>query len=78
MGMEVDNDIDEDEGEVVHDPKDIMILERWRARRDRVVQDDGVGEDSGEDEDLDFDNIDTDDDISDDEEPTTIVRGDKF
>jgi hypothetical protein len=78
MGMEVDNDIDEDEGEVVQDPKDIMMLERWRARRDRVVQDDGGGEDSGDDEDLDFDNIDSDDDNSDDEEATTIVRGDKF
>jgi len=78
MGMEVDNDIDEDEGEVVQDPKDIMMLERWRSRRDRVVQDDGGGEDSGDDEDLDFDNIDSDDDNSDDEEATTIIRGDKF
>ena len=30
MDMEVDNDIDEDEGEEVRDAKDLEILEQWR------------------------------------------------
>jgi hypothetical protein len=64
MGMEVDNDIDEDEGEVGQDAKDLMMLERWRARRKLGVEDDG-GEENGDDEDLGFDNIDSDDDSSD-------------
>ena len=44
MGMEVDNNIDEDEGEVVQDAKDLMMLERWRARRELGVEDDGGGD----------------------------------
>ena len=65
MGMEVDNNIDEDEGEVVQDAKDLMILERWRARRELGVEDDGGGDENENDEDLGFDNIDSDDDSSD-------------
>jgi hypothetical protein len=64
MGMEVDNDIDEGEGEVVQDAKDLMMLERWRARCELGVEDDGGGEENGDDEDLGFDNIDSDDDNS--------------
>jgi hypothetical protein len=68
MGMEADNDIDEDEdeGEVVQDAKYLMMLERWRARCELSVEDDGGGEENnGDDEDLGFDNIDSDDDSSD-------------
>jgi hypothetical protein len=66
MGMEVDNDIDEGEGEMVQDAKDLMMLERWRARRELSVEDDGGGEENnGDDEDLGFDVIDSDDDNSD-------------
>jgi hypothetical protein len=67
MGMEADNDIneDEDEGEVVQDAKDLMMLERWRAHHELSVEDDGGGEENnGDDEDLGFDNIDSDDDSS--------------
>jgi hypothetical protein len=78
MSIEVDNEVDEDEGEVVQDPKDIMMLERWNARRQIGVQEDEGGEDNTDDEDLDFDNIDSDDDDCDDVEPTTIIRGDTF
>jgi hypothetical protein len=79
MDMEGDNDVDEDEGEVVQDAKDLIMLEEWRAQRDRhVVEDDGVGVENGYVEDLrELDNIDSDDDYSDDE-PTTTVRGDNF
>jgi len=34
MGMEVDNDIDEDEGVEVQNAKDLRMLERWRIERD--------------------------------------------
>jgi hypothetical protein len=82
MGMEVDNDIDEDEGEVVQDAKDLMMLERWRAERDRLVSDDDNSDsDTDDEEDLrELDNIDSDDDNSDsdDELPTFTVGGDNF
>ena len=82
MGMEVDNDIDEDEGEVVQDAKDLMMLERRRAKRDRLVSDDdNTDSDTNYEEDLrDLDNIDTDDDNSDtdDELSTFTVGGDNF
>jgi hypothetical protein len=79
MGMEGDNDVDEDEGEVMQDAKDLIMLEEWRAQRDRhVVEDDGVGVENGYVEDLrELDHIDSDDDYSDDE-PTTAGRGDNF
>ena len=82
MGMEVDNDIDEDEGEVVQDAKDLMMLERWRAERDRLVSDDDNSDsDTDDEEDLrELDNIDSDDDNSDSdvELPTFTVGGDNF
>lgn len=78
IDLEVDNEVDEDEGELVQDPKDILMLERWMARRCRGVQDDEDGEPSGVDEDSDFDNLDSDDDGSDDWVPNNIVRGDTF
>jgi hypothetical protein len=30
MGMEVNNDIDEDEGDEVHDADDLRILDEWK------------------------------------------------
>ena len=82
MGMEVDNDIDEDDGEVVQDAKDLMMLERWQAERDRLVSDDDNSESDTDDEEnlRELDNIDSDDDNSDsdDELPTFTVGGDNF
>jgi len=82
MGMEVDNDIDEDDGEVVQDAKDLMMLERWQAERDRLVSDDDNSDSDTDDEEnlRELDNIDSDDDNSDsdDELPTFTVGGDNF
>ena len=64
MGMEVNNDIDEDEGDEVHDAEDLRILEEWQWRRDVVVEED-VDHDEDERE---LDNIDSDDDTTDDED----------
>jgi hypothetical protein len=36
---------------VVQDAKDLMMLERWRARRELGVEDDGGGEENENDED---------------------------
>jgi hypothetical protein len=51
MGMEVDNDIDEDEGDEVQDARDLRILDRWRMERDGVVEDNVDNDDDGDDED---------------------------
>jgi hypothetical protein len=64
MSMEVNNDIDEDEGDEVHDAEDLRILEEWQWRRDVVVEED-VDHDEDERE---LDNIDSDDDSTDDED----------
>jgi hypothetical protein len=82
MGMEVDNNIDEDEGDEVQDARDLRILERWRMERDGVVEDDVDDDDDGDDEGdgddarhlRELDNIDSDDDNM----PATAVRGDNF
>jgi hypothetical protein len=65
MGMEVNNDIDEDEGDEVHDADDLRILDEWKMRRDVVVEDDV----EPDDDDLrELDNIDSDDDSTDDDD----------
>jgi hypothetical protein len=64
MGMEVNNDIDEDEGDEVHDAKDLRILDAWQMRRDVVVADDV----DSDDELRELDNIDSDDDSTDDDD----------
>ena len=59
MGMEEDNDIDEDEGDEVQNAKDLRMLERLQLGGD-------IDEDEGDEDDRDeadcFDNIDSDDD----------------
>jgi len=78
MGMEVDNEIDEDEGEEVQDARDLRMLERWQMQRDGVVQEEVHDDDYGDDEDDDdsddlreLDNIDSDDDDSDRDDDST-------
>jgi hypothetical protein len=74
MGMKVNNDIDEDKGDEVHDAEDLRILDEWQMKRDRVVEDDVEPDDDGDDDDdgdeaqvlRELDNIDSDDDSSDD------------
>jgi hypothetical protein len=74
MGMEVNNDIDEDEGDEVCDAEDLRILEEWEMKRNRVVEDDVEPDDDGDDDDdgdeagdlRELDNIDSDDDSSED------------
>jgi len=82
MGMEVDDDIDEDEGDEVQDAEDLRILEQWKMEHDRVVEndveqddeDDGDDEDDRDDEDdVELDSIDSDDDSSDDEDTPAIL-----
>ena len=77
MDMEVDNEVDEDEGEVVQDPEDIIMLEKWRACRELGVED-STAQARKDFQWSDSDDDDDDDDDSDDVEPTTIVRGDAF
>ena len=80
MGMEVDNDIDEDEGDEVQDAEDLRILERWQMERDGV-EDDVDDDDDGDDEDdgddarhlRELNNIDSDDDNSDDDYTPAIL-----
>ena len=64
MGMEVNNDIDEDEGDEVHDAEDLRILDEWQMRRDVVVADDVDSDDNLRE----LDNIDSDDDSTDDDD----------
>jgi hypothetical protein len=64
MGMEVNNDIDEDEGDEVHDAEDLRILNEWQMRHDVVVADDV----DSDDELRELDNIDSDDDSTDDDD----------
>jgi hypothetical protein len=81
MGMEVNNDIDEDEGDEVHDVEDSRILDEWQMQRDRVVEDDVEPDDDGDDDDdgdearhlRELDNIDSDDDSSNDEYTPAIL-----
>jgi hypothetical protein len=81
MGMEVNNDIDEDEGDEVHDAEDLRILDEWQMQRDRVVEDDVEPDDDGDDDDdgdearhlRELDNIDSDDDSSNDEYTPAIL-----
>jgi len=77
MDMKVDNEVDEDEGEVVQDPEDIIMLEKWRACRELGVED-STAQARKDFQWSDSDDDDDDDDDSDDVEPTTIVRGDAF
>ena len=67
MAMDEYKDIDEDddEGEVVQDAKDLMMLERWRALREQGVEDDGGGEETTRRDEDGFDNTDSGDDSSD-------------
>lgn len=82
MDMEVDNDIDEDEGDEVRDAKDLEILEQWRMVRDGVVEADEDDEEAGDDDPhlRELDNIDSDDDNSDSDDgmPAIAIRGDNF
>ena len=75
MGMEVDNTIDEDEGDEVQDAKDLQILERWRMVREGVVEGDAhdEGDTDDEDDDIDDDNSDCDEYM-----PAFAIRGDNF
>jgi hypothetical protein len=82
MDMEVENDIDEDEGEEVRDAKDLEILEQWRMVRDGVVEADEDDEEVEDDNPhlRELDNIDSDDDNSDSDDgmPAIAIRGDNF
>jgi hypothetical protein len=73
MSMEEDNDIDEEEGDDVLDPKDLQLLERWQRKRDGAVLDDD--DDSGDDDedDRELDNIDSDDEDSGDEVAQVVL-----
>ena len=77
MGMEVDNAIDEDEGDEVQDAKDLQILERWRLVREGAVEGDAHAEDDTDDEDGDIDDYNSGSD-SDDYMPALGIRGDNF
>lgn len=59
MEEDDDNDIDEDEGDEVHNAKDLRMLERLQFGGD--IDEDEGDEDDGDDADC-FDNIDSDDD----------------
>ena len=62
MSMEVDNDVDEDEGDDVLDAKDLQLLEQWQRKREGVVMHDDDDDGNGDDEDdRELDNIDSDD-----------------
>jgi hypothetical protein len=65
MSMEVNNDIDEDEGDEVHDADDLRILDEWKMRCDVVVEDDVEPDD---DDSRELNNIDSDDNSMDDDD----------
>jgi hypothetical protein len=65
MGMEVNNDIDEDEGDEVHDAEDLRILDEWQMRRDVVVAD-------SDSDSTDDDSIDSDTDDDDERSPAIL------